>query len=131
MVLTVNILDVGKGNAILVHTPSNKTILIDTGADASILRALGENLPMWQRNIDVVILTSSAARSAGGLQSVQSRYRIAEIIKIGDKSTPYGSIINFDGSGIKILAPAILQISSGASVFKISSSTPVGVYIAN
>ncbi len=80
MVLTVNILDVGKGNAILVHTPSNKTILIDTGADASILRALGENLPMWQRNIDVVILTSSAARAPGGRAKVKAPFRKADVI---------------------------------------------------
>src|SRR3989344_2937998 len=78
-VLEMTVLEVGKGNAVLVHTPHDKTILIDAGPDASILRALGSALPMWQREIDTVILTSSASRSAGGLSAVQSRYHISKI----------------------------------------------------
>ena len=45
-VLVVNVLEVGKGDAVLVQTPTRKTILIDTGPDASILRALGSALPI-------------------------------------------------------------------------------------
>jgi beta-lactamase superfamily II metal-dependent hydrolase len=57
--LTVTVLEVWNGNATLLQSPRGETLLIDTGPDASILRALGENLPMWQRDIDAVILTSS------------------------------------------------------------------------
>ena len=127
-VLVVNVLEVGKGDAVLVQTPTRKTILIDTGPDASILRALGSALPMWQREIDTVILTSSAARSAGGLSAVQSRYHISKIIRIGNVTTPYGSSFVFYNSHIQILAPAVITISSGSSVFTISSSTSSGVY---
>lgn len=134
-VLTASVLEVGPpaggGRATLVKTPDNKTILIDTGSDASILRALGENLPMWQRKIDIVILTSSAARFAGGLSAIESRYRILKIIRIGDKNIPYGSSFDLDNSGIKIIAPATLTISYGTSVFKISSSTPAGIYTSD
>jgi glyoxylase-like metal-dependent hydrolase (beta-lactamase superfamily II) len=129
--LTVTVLEVWKGNATLLQSPRGETLLIDTGPDASILRALGENLPMWQRDIDAVILTSSAARSAGGLPTVQSRYHISKIIRIGGISTPYGTSFVFDSSRIEILAPATLTIFSGTSVFKISSSTPAGVYSFN
>ncbi|HEY4500724.1 MAG TPA: hypothetical protein VJI70_00425 [Candidatus Paceibacterota bacterium] len=130
-ILVVTVLEVGNGDAVLVQTPTHKTVLIDTGPDASILRALGSTLPMWQRKIDAVILTSSAARSAGGLPAVQSRYRISKVIRIGDATTPYGTSFIFDNSNIKILAPATFQISYGSSVFNISSSTPAGVYTSD
>src|SRR3989344_7589612 len=65
-VLEVAVLEVGKGNAVLVHTSHDKIILIDTGPDASILRALGSALPMWQRDIDAVILTSPAPPPSAG-----------------------------------------------------------------
>lgn len=129
-VLTVSVLEAGKSHAVLVKSPDGKTVLVDTGSDASILRALGESLPVWQRDIDVVILTSSAAGSAGGLPAIEDRYHISKIIHIGDATTPYGSSLTFGTPIIKILAPAILTISSGSSVFNISSSTPAGVYIS-
>lgn len=130
-VLTVSVLEAGKSNAVLIKSPGGKTILIDTGSDASILRALGSALPMWQRNIDVIILTSSAARSAGGLPEVTSRYRVSKITHIGDTTTPYGTSFTFDTSRIKIIAPAAFIISYGSSVLNISSSTPTGIYISD
>ena len=131
--LKVTVMEVGSpekgGRAVLMQSPIGKTLLIDTGPDASILRALGESLPIWQKNIDAVILTSSAARSTGGLPAVQSRYRISKIVPIGNISTPYGSSFVFDNSTVTILAPAVVTISSDSSVFQISSSTPAEKYI--
>lgn len=126
-VLTVNVLEVAKGRAVLVSMPNSKTILIDTGPDASILRALGESLPVWRRDIDTVILTSSA----GGLPAVQSRYRVSEIIRIGDRTIPYGSVLNFENTHIEIISPGAFSISHGITSLKISSSTPAGVYDFN
>jgi len=134
-VLTLTVLEVGPAGkeslATLVRNPRGEMLLIDIGPDASILRALGEVLPMWQRKIDAVILTSSAARSAGGLPAVQSSYHVSKIIRIGNTATPYGTSFIFDSSHIEILAPATINVSFGSSVFKISSSTPAGIYISN
>lgn len=129
--LTVNILETGKGSAVLVRTSNGKTILIDTGLDAGILRALGGALPMRQRKIDAIILTSSAARSAGGLSAIEDRYNISKIIRLGDKNIPYGTSFTFDGTGIEILAPVTLTIFYGGAAFNISSSTPAGAYISD
>lgn len=128
--LEMTILQAGKSNAVLVHTPYGKTILIDTGPDASILRALGTALPMWQRNITAVILTSPAAGVAGGLPPVQSRYRISKLVRVGDTVVPYGTSLIFDNIRIEIIAPATLIIFYGAATFNISSSTPAGAYIS-
>ncbi len=80
-VLEVRILEAGKGSAILLRGPGGKTVLIDTGSDASILRALGSALPMWERSLDAVILTSRSAASSGALPDVQSRYKVSQVIR--------------------------------------------------
>lgn len=130
-VLEVTKFDVGKGSAILVRSPSGKTLLIDTGSDASILRALGVTLPMWQRKIDVVILTSTKSSSVGGLPDVQRRYHISQIMRIGSKDIPYGIPLLFDGARIEIFFPEILSVFYGSTSLAISSSTPAGVYISD
>ena len=128
----ISVFEVGKGNrAILVRTPHNRTILVDTGPDASILRALGETLPMWQRKIDAVILTGTKASLVGGLPEVESRYHVATIMRVGDRATPYGTSVLFDTVGIKIMAPDTETISYGATTLVISSSTPPGAYVSD
>ncbi|MFM2331096.1 MAG: hypothetical protein RLZZ26_603 [Candidatus Parcubacteria bacterium] len=131
-VLTVRVLDVGKGDAVLVQTPSGKTLLIDVGPDASILRALGTALPMWQRSIDAVVLSSAAHSSTGGLPDVQNRYHIKNLIR----SDTTEEDLSLGGSTqAHILSSAkgnpILHISYGSAVIAISSSTPPGVYTSN
>jgi beta-lactamase superfamily II metal-dependent hydrolase len=99
-VLQVTVLEVGKGDATLVRSPSGATLLIDVGPDASILRALGTALPPWQRKIDIVILTNNTKKSSiGGLPDVLSRYKVAQQITITEsKRLTFG-----EGSSIDIL----------------------------
>ena len=130
-VLLVSILEVGKGHAAFVRSPSGKIILIDTGPDASILRALGEALPMWRRRIDAVILTGTKISLVGGLPEVESRYHVSTRMHFGGNVAPYGTSLMFDNSRIKIIAPATFKISYGATTFNISSSTPPGAYVSD
>ena len=130
-VLKVSVLEVGKGNAILIQSPSEKTFLIDVGPDASILRALGEALPMWQRNIDAVILTGTKNSFVGGLPEVENRYRVGALMHFGDAVVPYGTSLTFDGFRIEIISPGTLTVSYGATSFTISSSTLAGTYISD
>ena len=108
--LGVTALEVGKGDATLVRTPSGRTILIDTGPDASILRALGMALAPWQKKIDAVILTSTKKNSVGGLPDVLSRYKIAQQITItGSKRLSFeeGSYVDIliSPEGTKVVVP--------------------------
>ena len=130
-VLQVTILEVGKGDATLVRTPSGATLLIDAGPDASVLRALGSALPMWQREIDAVILTGTKTSFVGGLPEVESRYHVSTRMQIGDATVPYGTPLMFDGSRIEIISPGTFSISYGTASFPISSSTPKGIYISD
>lgn len=129
--LEVSVLDVVKGNAVLVRTPGGMTVLVNVGPDASILRALGGALPPWRRRIDAVILTSTKASSVGGLPAVESRYRVSTIVRAGATAVPYGASLTFDSSRIEIISPDTFSISYGATVFSISSSTPTGIYVSD
>lgn len=76
--LEVDFLDIGQGDAALIQTPHGKTILIDGGpTDKSILRRLGEELPFWQKKIDMVILSHPHDDHYGGLAAVFRRYEVA------------------------------------------------------
>ncbi len=56
--LHVYALDVGQGDAILVRTGDGQNVLIDGGPDPILLASrLGEVLPFWERDIDLVLVT--------------------------------------------------------------------------
>ncbi len=130
--LEITVFTVGKGRATLVRTPSGKTLLIDTGPDASILRALGTALPEWQRSIDEIILTCTKASYAVGLPEVESHYKIKTHLSFGDATTPYGTQLIFDtDSLVTIISPGVFNISYGATSLFISSTTPTGAYVSD
>ena len=67
--------DVGQGDAVLVQKGSNQ-ILIDGGPDEQVLECLSDNLPFWDRNIEMAVLTHSEADHVTGLISVLERYNV-------------------------------------------------------
>ena len=118
-VLTVSALEVGKGDATLIRTPSGKTILIDTGPDASILRALGMALPPWQRTIDAVILTSTKKNFTGGLPDVLSRYNVLQQIEITESQRVLLGAGAYIDIAITKNAPADVSIFDGKTATKV------------
>ncbi|MBN1483176.1 MAG: hypothetical protein JXA37_00500 [Chloroflexia bacterium] len=70
-------LEVGQGNAVLLRTPSKRWILIDGGPQATaLLEGLGGRLPFWQRELDLVLLTETAAERLAGPVAALERYRV-------------------------------------------------------
>lgn len=154
-ILRVSVLEVGKkGSAVLVRSPGGATILINTGPDASILRALGNEFPPWQRRIDAVLLTSATIGSAGGLPEVMSRYRVSNLVRFGMKGSksleatlaetvsaetelrqintlPDARITLNDGVNILTSSPNEFEILYGSTLLKVSSTTPKGVYTSD
>jgi len=86
-ILTVSILPMKKGSAILIRTPKGRSILINTGADASIVRLLGETLPEWQRSISAILLTNINSNTVGGLPTVFEHYKVKELFRPNVRST--------------------------------------------
>lgn len=79
--LHVTFLDVGQGDAALIQTPAGQQVLIDGGPDASrLLAQLGRRLPFWDRDLDLVILTSPDDERLTGLIAVLERYRVHHVV---------------------------------------------------
>jgi competence protein ComEC len=79
--LTVEVLDVGQGDAILIETPDGQHILVDGGASGLALeQRLGEELPFWERTIDLVALTHPQQDHIGGLIDVLRDYDVDEAL---------------------------------------------------
>ncbi len=73
--LSVNVLDVGDGDAVLVRTPSGKTVLIDGGPNPSaLLRELGHRLGPLERNLSVAVLTGADQQRLAGAVAAAERY---------------------------------------------------------
>lgn len=55
--LEVTFFDIGQGDAIFIETPARHQILIDGGPDSTILEKLGDEMPFWDRTIDLTMVT--------------------------------------------------------------------------
>ena len=81
--LEVDFLDVGQGDAILIKAPGGQNILIDGGPDKAVVKRLSENLPFWDKRIDLMILTHPHDDHVAGLIEVLKRYEVKKILYTG------------------------------------------------
>lgn len=77
--LTVSFYDVGQGDAILIAKGETQ-ILVDGGPGDEILSYLGQDLPPWDRKIELMVLTHPHADHLTGLLSVLERYQVERIL---------------------------------------------------
>jgi competence protein ComEC len=93
--LEVDFLDVGQGDAILIKTPAGQNILIDGGRDKTVLRRLAENLPWFDRQLDLVILTHPDDDHSGGLAAVIGRFKVKKLVytALADESPGYTALL--------------------------------------
>jgi competence protein ComEC len=68
--------NVGQGDGILIRTPGQKYITVDSGPDKSILDCLGRHMPLWQRDIDLALLTHPHQDHFMGYYFLSDRYHI-------------------------------------------------------
>ncbi len=81
--LEVHFLDVGQGDAILIQTPSDYTVLIDGGPDASVASKVGRVLPFYDNIIELMVLTHAHADHVAGLVEVLKRYEVRHVLYAG------------------------------------------------
>lgn len=77
--LKVVICDVGQGDAILVSV-GNWQALVDGGPDNSVLLCLGRHMSIFDREIELVVLTHPQLDHFGGLIDVLDRYKVRRVI---------------------------------------------------
>lgn len=75
-VLTVAMLDVGQGDALYIESPTGVQVLIDSGADASVLAALSTVMPALDYSLDAIVATHPDADHIGGFDDVLTRYDV-------------------------------------------------------
>lgn len=81
--LRIVFLDVGQGDSILISQGQTQ-VLIDGGRDGKILLGkLGQRMPFWDKQIEVVIATHPDADHVGGLAAAAGRYHIATYLSNG------------------------------------------------
>jgi competence protein ComEC len=79
--LTVTVMDVGQGDAILIESPAGQRILVDGGPSGrAISEALGRETPFWDKGIDLVVLTHPEEDHLNGLVTVLERYDVKEVL---------------------------------------------------
>lgn len=81
--LEVNFFDVGQGDGFFIETAKRQQILIDGGPGSGILEKLGQEMPFWDRTIDLIILTHPEKDHLSGLIEVLKRYRVENILWTG------------------------------------------------
>lgn len=65
------------GNSVLVQTPNAKQIIIDASTDpVAIMAIMGQRLPFWQRQIDLLVLTSNEPQQLSGALALARSYQI-------------------------------------------------------
>lgn len=77
--LVAHFFDIGQGDAIYLRLPNEQDILIDGGPDKTILEKLGQVMPFYDREIDLVVLTHPHADHLTGLIEVLRTYRVKQI----------------------------------------------------
>lgn len=82
--ITVDFLDVGQGDAILVRS-GRQQMLVDGGPDRQVLSELGRAMPFFDRTIELVVLTHPHADHYRGLAAVFERYRVEKILVSDDR----------------------------------------------
>lgn len=72
--------DVGQGDAILIVKGRNQ-VLIDGGPSSEkVLACLGEYVPFYDRQIELIVLTNTDFDHMNGLSAVVERYRVIQFV---------------------------------------------------
>jgi beta-lactamase superfamily II metal-dependent hydrolase len=91
----MHVLDIGQGDAILLTTPEQNHILVDGGPDERVLTQLGEVLPLFFREIDLLVLTHPHADHVVGLIAVLERFEVGAVLLSAPtyESEPYQAFL--------------------------------------
>jgi competence protein ComEC len=81
--LQIKFYDVGQGDSTFIQTPAGYKILIDGGPNNKVVNYLDKDLPIWDRRIDLLVLTHPQADHLFGLVEVLRRFEVKNVIVSG------------------------------------------------
>lgn len=68
--------DVGQGDGIYIRTPNGSDIIIDAGRDDKILTCLSNNMPFWDKTIELAFATHPDADHISGFVPILQSYTV-------------------------------------------------------
>jgi competence protein ComEC len=94
--LHVTVLDVGDGDAVLIQSPTGRNVLVDGGPSSIALSdALGRRLPLFDRQLDWLVITGTKEEHIGGLTESIPRFTPRNILISGPpRLGPYRYLID-------------------------------------
>lgn len=120
--LKIYFFDVGQGDSILIISPNQNQVLIDGGPDNKILSRLGEVMPFYDKDIDVVVASHPHADHIVGLMDVLERYEVKNIIEAKESynSSEFGAweeaVKNEDANNIEAIAGKVIDLGDGVTL---------------
>lgn len=118
--LHVTFVELDRGSATLIETPSGRQILVDAGGGGRRLSAaLGDALPFWDRQIDLLVITLPTHANMDGLSTLLDRYHFGAVMTNGalgsESLQPLWDLLAAQGSPQVIARPG-MRISVGDGV---------------
>jgi competence protein ComEC len=121
--------DVGQGDAILISNGFWQA-LVDGGPNDEVLFCLNRHMPLWDRNIELVVATHADQDHINGLIDVLKQYRVSNLLISDHKDTAtfnsFARIIEnrVVNDGMKLLEPILGQEIRLSDVFSMQILAP-------
>lgn len=126
--LHITFLDVGSSDAILIQTPSGGTVLVNGGESISQLSSqLGSRLPLFNREIDWLVIASTQENQVNALPRLMERYPPKDVLWAGNVEASYPSRTLeawLTENGVRITRAEkdqVLDLGDGATLTVLSS----------
>ena len=80
--LRVVFADVGQGDMTAITTPAGHRIVVDGGPDPQLAaEVLGAELPFWDRDVEMIVLTHPHSDHISGLNETLRRYNVGSVLE--------------------------------------------------
>jgi competence protein ComEC len=90
--LRLTFLNVGSADAILIGTPSGRTVLVNGGESPSALAdALGRRLSPFDRHLDWLVVASPQEQQVAALPSILDRFQVDNVLWAGNMDASYSA----------------------------------------
>jgi len=85
-ILTLAVLDVGQGDAIYIEAPNGVQVIFDGGPDGSIITALREVMPFYDRTVDAVFVTNPDKDHFAGFIDLFNDFGVLSVFESGTRN---------------------------------------------
>lgn len=81
--LTFAMLDIGQGDALFIESPTGVQVLVDAGPPGRVVKELSKVMPLFDRSIDMIIITNPDADHFAGFLDVLKVYKVGAVLEPG------------------------------------------------